>query len=66
MSSYPHFVPYCKHVEIVKPATRPYRDKTMVEEASMTVGFLGFTESYTSRVTSRPYESVEVVLIFLQ
>jgi coenzyme Q-binding protein COQ10 len=63
INSYPSFVPYCKHVSILSPPTRLSTDGTTVEEASMTVGFLGFTESYTSRVTSRPHEYVEVCYI---
>ncbi|KAG6814206.1 hypothetical protein H0H92_000883 [Tricholoma furcatifolium] len=34
---------------------------TTVMEAELTVGFLAFTESYVSRVTCKPYESVEAV-----
>jgi hypothetical protein len=60
MNHYPQFVPYCRSVSIEKPPNRPFGDNTTVEEATMTVGFLGFTESYTSRVTCRPHEFVEV------
>jgi hypothetical protein len=61
MRSYPSFVPYCKATGVVSPP-RPLNNDpaTTVEESSMTVGFLSFTESYTSRVTAKRFESVEV------
>jgi ribosome-associated toxin RatA of RatAB toxin-antitoxin module len=64
MSSYPRFVPYCKGVSIITPPKVVGPGNTTEEEASMTAGFLGFTETYTSRVTCKPYDSVEVSFIY--
>ncbi|KAH7887781.1 dehydrase and lipid transport-domain-containing protein [Phlebopus sp. FC_14] len=57
--SYPAFVPYCTGSRILTSATR--EDGVRVLNAELTVGFLAFKESYVSKVTCKPYESVQAV-----
>ena len=61
---YRHFLPFC-HASKVLNASRPNwksnpGDGPVELEAELRVGFLGFEESYISRVKCNPYESVEV------
>lgn len=61
---YRHFLPFC-HASKVLHASRPNwklnpGDGPVELEAELKVGFLGFEESYISRVLCNPYESVEV------
>ncbi len=61
---YRHFLPFC-HASKVLNASRPNwksnpGDGPVELEAELRVGFLGFEESYISRVSCNPYESVEV------
>ncbi|PFH46161.1 hypothetical protein AMATHDRAFT_156099 [Amanita thiersii Skay4041] len=59
VASYPHFVPFCTSSRIISPATeKPAGSGKLVMEAELTVGFHSFVESYVSRVTCIPYESV--------
>ncbi|KAG6821248.1 hypothetical protein H0H93_002358 [Arthromyces matolae] len=67
VESYHHFIPFCTGSRIVSRSqslTKIHDDRVPLPismEAELTVGFLTFTESYISRVTCRPYESVEAV-----
>ncbi|KAI0658498.1 dehydrase and lipid transport-domain-containing protein [Cubamyces menziesii] len=61
-TSYPRFLPFCtgarvlnKHAQAADPSGRTTMD------VELTVGFMSFKESYVSKVTCRPYESVEAV-----
>lgn len=65
VASYPRFLPFCTGTRILS-TTLP-KDPlalglagTLRMEAEMTVGFMAFKESYVSKVTCVPYESVEV------
>ncbi|KAA1477295.1 hypothetical protein DENSPDRAFT_828646 [Dentipellis sp. KUC8613] len=67
VASYPQFIPYCSGARILTstgpvpsslPARRP-APAGLVMDAELSVSFLSFRESYTSKVTCRPYESVE-------
>ncbi|KAI0775910.1 dehydrase and lipid transport-domain-containing protein [Trametes elegans] len=61
-ASYPRFLPFCTGARVLgtpsHSADRPGRTTMDVE---LTVGFMSFTESYVSKVTCRPFESVEAV-----
>ncbi|KAH7930085.1 hypothetical protein BV22DRAFT_1125241 [Leucogyrophana mollusca] len=59
VESYPTFVPYCTGSRILERRTR--ENDVMVMDAELTVGFLSFKESYVSKVTCRPFESVEAI-----
>ena len=64
VDSYRHFLPFC-HASKVLNASRPNwksnpGDGPVELEAELKVGFLGLEESYVSRVSCNPYESVEV------
>jgi len=72
VESYSTFVPFCTGAHIISRSTLPTTIVTSkgsvpqqapqsVLEAELTVGFLSFRESYTSRVTCKPNESVEAV-----
>jgi coenzyme Q-binding protein COQ10 len=58
VSSYPSFVPYCTGSRILEK--RVDQDGVVTMDAELMVGFFAFKESYVSRVTCRPYESVQV------
>jgi len=60
VGSYTSFVPYCTGSRILE--RRVDRDGVVTMDAELMVGFLAFNESYVSRVTCRPYESVQVSL----
>ncbi|KAI0650410.1 dehydrase and lipid transport-domain-containing protein [Trametes meyenii] len=58
-TSYPRFLPFCTGARVLeKHSEQPGRNTMDVE---LTVGFMSFEESYVSKVTCRPYESVEAV-----
>ncbi|KAI0677222.1 dehydrase and lipid transport-domain-containing protein [Trametes maxima] len=58
-TSYPRFLPFCTGARVLdKHSEQPERTTMDVE---LTVGFMSFQESYVSKVTCRPYESVEAV-----
>ena len=58
VESYSNFVPYCTNSRVLD--SKVSQDGITVMEAELTVGFLAFRESYTSIVTCKPHESVEV------
>lgn len=57
VGSYPSFVPYCTGSRILERSED--QDGVVKMDAELMVGFLAFNESYVSRVTCRPYESVQ-------
>ena len=62
-SSYPRFLPFCTGARVLSrqppsPPNDPHGRLRM--DVELTVGFMSFTETYVSKVTCRPYESVEV------
>ena len=63
-SSYPRFLPFCTNARVLtkKPLRIPSSDPhgRIHMDVEMTVGLMSFTETYVSKVTCRPYESVEV------
>ncbi|KAG0709593.1 hypothetical protein DFH29DRAFT_978479 [Suillus ampliporus] len=58
VGSYPSFVPYCTGSRILEQ--RVGQDGVVTMDAELMVGFFAFKESYVSRVTCRPCESVQV------
>ncbi|KAJ7129723.1 dehydrase and lipid transport-domain-containing protein [Mycena epipterygia] len=59
VGSYQHFIPFCSASRVLSTT-----DETQVPillDAELTVQFLAFKESYVSRVTCIPLESVEAV-----
>lgn len=65
VGSYPHFVPFCTGSRIITRFLEPNSKgdaslQRMIMDAELTVGFLALKESYVSRVTCIPFESVEV------
>lgn len=60
VASYPHFVPFCTESRILKSMTPESGSSGKLSmDAELTVGFLSFEESYVSKVTCVPSESVE-------
>ncbi len=60
-SSYPRFLPFCTNARVLNEYPRPSDPSGRLNmDVELTVGFLSFEESYVSKVTCRPYESVEV------
>ncbi|OJA14685.1 hypothetical protein AZE42_02407 [Rhizopogon vesiculosus] len=57
VNSYPRFVPYCTGSRILEQGVD--QDGVVTMDVEIMVGFLAFKESYVSRVTCRPYESVQ-------
>ncbi|KAG1872563.1 dehydrase and lipid transport-domain-containing protein [Suillus tomentosus] len=57
VGSYSSFVPYCTGSRILE--RRVGQDGVVTMDTELMVGFLAFKESYISRVTCRPYESVQ-------
>ncbi|CAK5275678.1 unnamed protein product [Mycena citricolor] len=57
VSSYRHFIPFCTSSTILNRS----KGTPLVLEAELTVQFLALKESYVSRVTCVPLESVEAV-----
>lgn len=74
VESYSSFLPFCTDARVLSKST-PTTPRlggltspqalARVMEAELTVGFLSFRESYVSKVTCRPNESVEVSYHFL-
>jgi coenzyme Q-binding protein COQ10 len=67
VQSYPHFLPFCTSARIISSVSKPTSNPDIsikCMEAELSVGFMGFTESYTSEVTCTPYESVQVCFGF--
>ena len=62
VDSYHRFVPFCTGSKVLASLPSHHAESSYVirKEAQLTVGFLGYKESYISEVTCRPYESVEV------
>ncbi|KAM5534777.1 hypothetical protein V8D89_011493 [Ganoderma adspersum] len=63
-SSYPRFLPFCTSARVLKkqPPNPPgNNDGRLHMDVELTVGFMSFAETYVSKVTCRPYESVEAV-----
>ncbi|TFK90869.1 hypothetical protein K466DRAFT_660489, partial [Polyporus arcularius HHB13444] len=61
-SSYPRFLPFCTNARVLNEYPRPSDPSGRLNmDVELTVGFLSFEESYVSKVTCRPYESVEAV-----
>ncbi|KAI0355370.1 hypothetical protein OH77DRAFT_1424852, partial [Trametes cingulata] len=58
-TAYPRFLPFCTGARVLRKNTQP--DGRTVSDVELTVGFMSFKESYISKVTCRPYESVEAV-----
>ena len=67
VDSYNKFIPFCTGSKVL---SRRGPSKTLnipggfSMDAELTVGFLSFTESYVSKVTCSPYDSVTVSLSF--
>lgn len=62
-SSYPRFLPFCTSARVLRkqPPNPPHdTNERLHMDVELTVGFMPFTETYVSKVTCRPYESVEV------
>ncbi|OCH95917.1 hypothetical protein OBBRIDRAFT_744490 [Obba rivulosa] len=69
-ASYPNFLPFCTSARVLNrsplastPATSSSSSTPPPSsmDVELTVGFMSLTESYVSKVTCRPYESLEVV-----
>lgn len=64
VASYPRFVPFCTGSRVLDTSLEPGKLGELpatVMDAELTVGFISFRESYVSRVTCKPFESVEAV-----
>ncbi|KAJ3571429.1 hypothetical protein NP233_g3764 [Leucocoprinus birnbaumii] len=60
VASYPRFIPFCTGSRILRSlAPKPGFPGKLTMDAELTVGFLSFEESYVSKVTCVPDESVE-------
>ncbi|KAJ6515923.1 dehydrase and lipid transport-domain-containing protein [Mycena sanguinolenta] len=59
VGSYHHFIPFCSASRVL--STTDETQIPMVMDAELTVEFLAFKESYVSRVTCIPLESVKAV-----
>jgi coenzyme Q-binding protein COQ10 len=61
VASYPSFLPFCTGSRIIsKTRHEDSSSSTESMDAELTVGFLSLKESYVSRVTCKPFASVEV------
>ncbi|KAI0371552.1 hypothetical protein BV20DRAFT_1043219 [Pilatotrama ljubarskyi] len=60
-TAYPHFLPFCTGARVVRKYPQHDHPGRTVADVELTVGFMSFEESYISKVTCRPYESVEAV-----
>jgi coenzyme Q-binding protein COQ10 len=58
VASYHHFIPFCSASRVL--STTDETQIPILMDAELTVQFLAFKESYVSRVTCVPLESVEV------
>ena len=61
VASYPKFIPFCTNSRIDKQAFERAMQGRTVVEAQLSVGFMNFTEQYTSIVTCEPFKSVQVI-----
>jgi hypothetical protein len=65
VDSYNKFVPFCTRSKVLSQR-EPLQDLKLPDgfsmDAELTIGFLSFTESYVSKVTCSPYDSVKVSL----
>ena len=65
VDSYNKFIPFCTGSRVLSQR-EPVADRKAPDgfrmDAELTVGFLSFTESYVSKVTCSPYDSVKVSL----
>jgi len=64
VGSYPRFVPFCTGSRVLSTYSQPEKPGELsmtVMDAELTVGFISYKESYVSRVTCKPFESVEAV-----
>ena len=65
VDSYNKFIPFCTSSKVLS-RKEPLKDLKIPDafnmDAELTVGFLSFTESYVSKVTCSPYDSVKVSL----
>ena len=62
VARYPRFVPFCTGARILR-VLQQHQQAVTDMEAELTVGFLSLKESYVSRVTCRPFESVKVRMV---
>ena len=53
MASYPQFIPWCRHIEVLRATPSFIKART-------TVGFSFFEESFESYVELMPYKSVRI------
>ncbi|KAI0751117.1 dehydrase and lipid transport-domain-containing protein [Daedaleopsis nitida] len=61
-SSYPRFLPFCTNARVLNKQAPPSDPSERLNmDVELTVGFMSFKETYVSKVTCRPYESVEAV-----
>ena len=61
VARYPRFVPFCTGARILR-VLQQHQQAVTDMEAELTVGFLALKESYVSRVTCQPFESVKVMV----
>jgi len=65
VGSYNRFIPFCTGSKVLS-RKEPLKDLKIPDgfnmDVELTVGFLSFTESYVSKVTCTPYDSVKVSL----
>ncbi|KAF9451686.1 hypothetical protein P691DRAFT_662643 [Macrolepiota fuliginosa MF-IS2] len=63
VASYPRFVPFCTGSRILRSLVSELgpSSRKLTMDAELTVGFLSFKESYVSKVTCVPHESVKAV-----
>jgi len=59
VNSYEHFLPFCTASRVLKRSPRLSEREPLHLEAELSVGFMGLTESYVSKVVCKPYHSVE-------
>ena len=64
VASYPRFIPFCTGSRIIDKVRHGDSSTSPISmNAELTVGFLSLKESYVSKVTCRPFLSVEVSVI---
>lgn len=64
VASYPKFIPYCTNTRILHRSQGP-PGSVVKMDAEMTARFMAFEASYTSHVTCKPYEFVQVCHVWL-
>lgn len=63
VESYHRFLPYCVSSRVLSKSTSKSADGTqdiLKMQGKLTVGFMGYEESYISNVDCRPHEMVQV------